>query len=993
MKTKLLSFLLLLPVLLIVAALAGPSFIDWNKYKPEIIKQAKDKAGFDVTIDGDISLSVLPSPTVSIQSVSVKNSADDIVKIETAKVSVALFPLLSKQVKIDDIELVHPTISLAIDKDGKGNWENDILSAPKEKSDDGKKSALNGFSIDDLIVTDGVLVFGNAQTGALHKVEAINIDAELESLEGPFSGEFFFKYNGREYDVSGAVETLSDMNKIPVDLAVALDGGDVVASFKGDISSETQAAMGSFSVKGSDISQYAGSHAKGAFNASGNVDYKNNNIKVDDLKASLAGLDFTGDVSHQENAVTLNLKETSKKAGQGLLGAVLSGANAKATIEMNEKSVSFPSYDMSLKDSHLKGSGKYHFTKGLTLNLEANRLDVDAWQSLLPKKSTGGASGGNKVTGFSIPMSSEIFVNVGQLKYDGKSYENIVVDVMTTKNAMTIRKIGTSTAHSTNVAVKGKIGDTQALKDLDLKASLKTADADALLKDYKINRDAYAEKIGALDVDVAINGALDNIGFSTKVHNNGLTVTVSGLAKDPMGKRELKDIALRLQHANLVNAIKLAQPSFSMDRAWQKPLDLSLGLNMGDNQISITSIKGKAGLFPIESGALSVNTGGTVPALSGNLALGSVVLPTTESKKGSSSSKGGSKWSNDPIDTAWMSAFTADLDLKAKKLAQNKWVFDTPSLGFDVKDGVLSVSDLKADMFSGSASVSIKAVAAQGGKGFSNVSLKADTKDLNAKSLYSAVKGKNTDMLNGEIKNASKDVTTSGASMASLVNNLTGKASVNGERLVVNGVDVVSFARAINGDFRGLNSLSDLNNSVLFKGKTEFDTLNGQFDIAKGIVKLNPVTLDGAKAIFDVTGTLDLPKWWLDVKNSVAVKGDGDDVPPFEMTFRGSLDNPVKSAGGDALQGLVKNKLGKLLGDNDLSNTINDKLGLDKLGIDLLGGGKKKETAPAPENNTEKNTDGETNAQPIQEQQKQVTPEDVINDAVGNALGGLLNGL
>jgi hypothetical protein len=284
-------------------------------------------------------------------------------------------------------------------------------------------------------------------------------------------------------------------------------------------------------------------------------------------------------------------------------------------------------------------------------------------------------------------------------------------------------------------------------------------------------------------------------------------------------------------------------------------------------------------------------------------------------------------------------------------------------------------------MFNGDAVVSGKAVAAQNGKGFSSVALKADTKNINAKSLYSAVKGTNSDMLNGVLTTASQDITTSGSSMASLINNLTGKAAIKGERIVINGVDVTSFARAINGDFRGLNSLSDINNSVLFKGKTEFSTMIGQFDIAKGIVQFNPVTLDGPKALFDVTGTLDLPKWYIDIKNSVSVKGDGDDVPPFEMTFRGSLDNPVKSAGGDALNNLVKNKLNKILGDKDLAKEIGDKIGLDKLGIDLFRGQNKSQKPSTSEDGAESGTSDQG-----------ATTEDLLNDAVGNALGGLLNG-
>ena len=50
--------------LLIVAAVAAPFFVDLNNYKAEIAQKAKEATGRDLAIDGDISLSILPTPGV-----------------------------------------------------------------------------------------------------------------------------------------------------------------------------------------------------------------------------------------------------------------------------------------------------------------------------------------------------------------------------------------------------------------------------------------------------------------------------------------------------------------------------------------------------------------------------------------------------------------------------------------------------------------------------------------------------------------------------------------------------------------------------------------------------------------------------------------------------------------------------------------------------------------------------------------------------------------
>jgi len=58
-------------VLLIGAALIGPSFVDWNKYKPQIIEQIDKATGLKVSVDGDIALGVLPAPHVKINDLTV----------------------------------------------------------------------------------------------------------------------------------------------------------------------------------------------------------------------------------------------------------------------------------------------------------------------------------------------------------------------------------------------------------------------------------------------------------------------------------------------------------------------------------------------------------------------------------------------------------------------------------------------------------------------------------------------------------------------------------------------------------------------------------------------------------------------------------------------------------------------------------------------------------------------------------------------------------
>ena len=59
-------------ILLVIGLLVGPSFIDWNKYKEQIIAKAESASGYNIDITGDLSLSLLPSPKLKIEGLVVE---------------------------------------------------------------------------------------------------------------------------------------------------------------------------------------------------------------------------------------------------------------------------------------------------------------------------------------------------------------------------------------------------------------------------------------------------------------------------------------------------------------------------------------------------------------------------------------------------------------------------------------------------------------------------------------------------------------------------------------------------------------------------------------------------------------------------------------------------------------------------------------------------------------------------------------------------------
>lgn len=122
----------------IVVIVGGVAIIaatfDPDKYKPEIAALVKEKTGRTLAIDGPLKLSVFPKLGVSMGRVQLSepNGTKAFASLSEARVSLALLPLLSKQVVVDRIVLTGLNADLVRGKDGRLNID-DLIGAGAAK--------------------------------------------------------------------------------------------------------------------------------------------------------------------------------------------------------------------------------------------------------------------------------------------------------------------------------------------------------------------------------------------------------------------------------------------------------------------------------------------------------------------------------------------------------------------------------------------------------------------------------------------------------------------------------------------------------------------------------------------------------------------------------------------------------------------------------------------------------------------------------------------
>lgn len=129
MKTWFKRILIGLVVLVVVAVVGLAIFLltfDPNAYKYKLEELVQERYHRTLTIDGEIELSLFPRIGLSVQGVSLSeaNSTETFASIESTRLAVAVWPLLSNSFVVDHVAISGFKARVVRDKDGQFNFSN-----------------------------------------------------------------------------------------------------------------------------------------------------------------------------------------------------------------------------------------------------------------------------------------------------------------------------------------------------------------------------------------------------------------------------------------------------------------------------------------------------------------------------------------------------------------------------------------------------------------------------------------------------------------------------------------------------------------------------------------------------------------------------------------------------------------------------------------------------------------------------------------------------
>ncbi|MCH8489081.1 MAG: AsmA family protein [Oceanicaulis sp.] len=185
--------LLVLAALIAGAVLALPALISSDWLRERVSAEASEAINREVRLAGDVSLQVFPRIQVRARDASIANAPgygdEPLAEMGELRASLALMPLLSRRIEIEEFVLVDPVIRLEARADG-NNW---TLGAPAD-ADRPTRGAGEGFvrrpgalpfeaAFGDVRIENGSVFYRDP--GQPRRIEDLDLSVDLPSVDGP----------------------------------------------------------------------------------------------------------------------------------------------------------------------------------------------------------------------------------------------------------------------------------------------------------------------------------------------------------------------------------------------------------------------------------------------------------------------------------------------------------------------------------------------------------------------------------------------------------------------------------------------------------------------------------------------------------------------------------------------------------------------------------------------------------------------------------------
>src|SRR5690606_34347973 len=142
---------------------------------------------------GDLNFTVLPNLSLRAEDVRLANvegaAEPEMARLRALHIELKPWPLLRGSVEVDRFVLVEPVINLAIDAEGRPNWDFGAAEPappdepgagePGDGGDGGATLPITELRLGDIRIEDGLVTYSDARSGTTERIEDVDLAVEL----------------------------------------------------------------------------------------------------------------------------------------------------------------------------------------------------------------------------------------------------------------------------------------------------------------------------------------------------------------------------------------------------------------------------------------------------------------------------------------------------------------------------------------------------------------------------------------------------------------------------------------------------------------------------------------------------------------------------------------------------------------------------------------------------------------------------------------------
>ena len=557
--SKILKYVLLCIAAVVGIAVVGIVYIvltfNPNDYKAQIIQAVKDDTQRNLHLDGNIKLSFFPNIGASLGNISLSefNNQKEFVSIESARVSLALLPLLRQQVIVDEVVVSGLKATLVKHKDGSTNID-DLLgkdgSSQTQVPQKGDASSPIKFDIDSVLVEKVNFSYLDETSGAEYAIKDLTLKTGriANGVPSKIYLSVGLQANQPELDMVIQFETILtfDLNKSKYQLqdmalqanGVALDFSELNIAAKGDVNADTM--VQGFSVNNFELNTIL----RGTFgNVVANLSLPELKSNKQSFAASMLNLDV--DIEQSEQAFKVNLNSPLSgdiKTQQFNLSDLRVAVNAtgdklpnksvnsemKGRVQLDNLQESLQAnFAGGLLQSQIKAKvGVKGFANpAIKFDVALDQLDADLY---LPKSDSKSTASTSQQPEQPLDLTALKTLNLeGSLRIDSLKAANVKVAKLRVGVKVRNGQVNISplSANLYQGSTAGKITVNANTSSFTINQQLKGIDVEPLLKDAAELELELAEGKGNILLDLSTQGA--TVSALKKALNGNVSVNLT----------------------------------------------------------------------------------------------------------------------------------------------------------------------------------------------------------------------------------------------------------------------------------------------------------------------------------------------------------------------------------------------------------------------------------------------------------------------------------